>query len=1101
MASRPITPPPPGAPLPLDRVVGIGGSAGSLSALRQFFGQLPSDAGMAYVVILHLSPEHESHMGELIQAKTTMPVTTVSGRVALEPDHVYVVPPDRNLFCAPGGLELMDRPSAGQNLAPIDVFFRTLADTHGAMGVAVVLSGTGTDGADGLRRVKEVGGLTMVQSPDDAEHDGMPRAAIGTGLVDRVLPAAALGPELVRLAHADGEADPVRLDAGSPQKGDAPLSAVLSEVRGRTGHDFSRYKRPTVLRRLARRMQLAGAEGMDEYVRILRRDPAEIEALDQDLLIAVTGFFRDPDSFAALEEHVLTSLLEGREAGEAIRVWVPGCATGEEAYSLAILLQERAEDLAPPRSIQIFATDLSERACNLGRQGWYPKGIAADLSEERLARHFIRESDGFRVREHLRKSVLFAVHDLLHDAPFPNLDLVSCRNVLIYLEPDAQRMVLELLHYALRPDGYLFLGNSESVDPARDRFIPVNKEHRIFRSRSLAVERALPARLSPPPMLPLPSVPGGRGHAGRPVDPVGILHHRLVELYAPPSLVVNEAREVVHLSERAGRYLRLAGGTPHTKVLDMVPSELRLELRPLLHRAFETGEELTGAPVSVEVDGLDRTVRTSVRPLLLKEAAYALVVFHEEPAGGVVGLEGEPLGPAEASMVDRFEEELARRKEQLQTVGEEYERMLQQHQLANEELQATIEEQRATAEELEAGREELQSMNEELRAVNDEHQATIEELAEVNADLNNLIDSTDIGTIFLDRRLAIRRFTPGASEIFSFQDTDIGSPLGDVTHALDYPELATDARSVLETLEKVEREVQRRDSNGDRYFSVRIAPYRTLDDRIGGAVVTLVDTTDRKRAEIERERALEQAREASAAKSNLLGMVSHELRTPLTAVVGYAERLEKKLQGALDEKSRHDLRVLTQAAFQLDRMVDQILTYARLEKRTEVVRVVRVDPGRVAADAVAFIEEQAQRKGLEVRLELDPDLQDLLTDESMVRRIVLNLLANAVKYTEKGQVVLRVMGRNAGILFEVEDTGVGIAREDQERIFDPFEQAHASKAWLRGGTGLGLALVRKLALGLGGRVSLESEPGHGSRFAVWLPLVAPSEERVDRWPI
>ena len=1089
---------PPPDPRPPRWVVGIGASAGGLSALRQFFGQLPPDTGMAYVVILHLSPAHESRMGELLQPRTTMPVREVSERVELQPDHVYIVPSDRNLLCQDGGLELMERPPAGQNLAPIDVFFRSLADTHGAGSAAVILSGTGTDGADGLRRVKEAGGLTMVQSPDDAEHGGMPRAAIGTGLVDRVLPAAALGPELVRLTNAPAEADPARVEAGSPREGDAPLTSILSEIRGRTGHDFSRYKRPTVLRRLARRMQLARVGTMDEYLRILRQDPAEIEALDQDLLIAVTGFFRDPDSFAALEEEVLPSLFEGRDAGEAIRVWVPGCATGEEAYSLAILLQERAQDLDPPRSIQVFATDLSERACHLGRQGWYPEGIAADLSEERMDRHFVRESDGFRVRDHLKKSVLFAVHDLLHDAPFPNLDLVSCRNVLIYLEPDAQRVVLELLHYALRPDGYLFLGNSESVDSARERFIPVDKEHRIYRARSLTVGRALPARLSPPPMLPLPSVPGGRGHAGRPADPVGVLHHRLVELYAPPSLVVNKEREVVHLSEQVGRYLSLAGGKPHTKVLDMVPGELRLELRPLLHRAFETGKELTGAPVSVEVDGRERTIRTSVRPLLLEDAAYALVVFHEEPAAGAVGLEGESPDPAEASRIDRLEDELARRKEQLQGMGEEYERMLQEHQMANEQLQATIEEQHSIAEELEASREELQSMNEELRAVNDEHQATIEELAEVNADLNNLMDSTDIATIFLDRTLAIRRFTPGTGDIFKIQDTGIGRPLGDVTHNLDYPELVKDLQGVLATLERVEREVQCCGSSAARHFTVRIAPYRTSDDRIGGVVITLVDTTDRHRAEIERERALEQARQASEAKSNLLGVVSHELRTPLTAVVGYAERLEKKLRGALDEGSRRDLRVLTQAAFQLEGMVDQILTYARLEKRSEVLRVARVDPVRLAEDSVSLIEEQARLKNLEVRLELGPDLPELLTDESKLKRIVLNLLANAVKYTEEGYVVLRVIGRNDGIVFEVEDTGVGIASEDQERVFDPFEQAHSSKAWLRGGTGLGLALVRKLSLSLGGQVSLESEPGQGSRFTVWVPSVAPSGPSEDR---
>jgi two-component system, chemotaxis family, CheB/CheR fusion protein len=857
-------------------IVGLGGSAGSLRALQEFFSGMPGDSGMAFVVIVHLSPDHESTLADLLQRWTPMPVHQVNGTVKVELNQVYVIPPGKTLTVTNGHLHLSEQaPRRGRHVA-VDLFFRTLADTHGPHAAAVVLSGADGDGALGIKRIKERGGLTIAQDPSEAEHDSMPRSAVATGMVDWVLPVTEMPrriiqyweterqiqlpsetePELVREIPPPGE-------RASAEQREATLREILNFLRVRTGRDFSYYKRPTILRRIGRRMQVNGIAEPAAYLTFLRTIPGESVALLQDLLISVTNFFRDREAFEALEA-VIPQLFEGKGPNDYVRVWVPACATGEEAYSIAMLLSEHAGTLDSPPSFQIFATDLDEAAIQAGRDALYPEMISTDVSEERLRRFFSKTQGGYRVKRELRESVLFAIHDLLKDSPFSRLDLVSCRNLLIYLNREAQAKVLQIFHFALTPRGRLFLGVSDSVDEGNAWFAVSNKKYRLYSPRPFP-RHSVPVQPGPSSLT-----LGGRRHAlekpvvtraaaagGTPdTEPLhaalgGAAHHltwgerhfRLIERFGPPSLIVNADHEIVHLSENAGRFLQLIGGEPTTNLLRIVHPMLRVDLRSALFQARQSGEPVDTCDIPVEIEGKPRAVDIHVVPEQILGPDLFLVVFEEKGsmagAPAVLSVEREPV-------VHHLEQELEQVKRELRDNVEQSEAASEELKASNEELQAMNEELRSATEELETSREELQSINEELTTVNQELKSRVEELGRSNSDLQNLMASTAIATIFLTRDFRIGRYTAAAVSLFNLIATDIGRPLSDLTHRLDYPHLVEDAQRVLETLAPLEREVAHSDG---RRFLARVLPYRTTDDHIAGTVLTFVDITEAKRAE------------------------------------------------------------------------------------------------------------------------------------------------------------------------------------------------------------------------------------------------------------
>ncbi|HEV7405003.1 MAG TPA: chemotaxis protein CheB, partial [Chthoniobacteraceae bacterium] len=853
-------------------MIGLGGSAGGIAALQRFFSKMPADSGLTFVVILHLSPEHESTLAELLQRCTAMPVVQAQGNEKAEANCVYVIPPGKHLSAVDGHLRLSDlEPKHGKRVA-VDLFFRTLADTHGPHAAAIVLSGADSDGAIGIKRIKERGGLTIAQDPNEAEHASMPRSSIATGMVDWVLPVEEMPARIIEY-HMQARRLVLPPEEGPPPgeqpplalpEAEAALREILTFLRTRTGRDFSYYKRATILRRIARRLQVNGLEALPGYMAFLRTHPGEAGALLQDLLISVTNFFRDREAFDSLAERI-PKLFAGKGPNDTVRVWVPACATGEEAYSIAMLLSEHARTLDAPPVLQVFATDLDDAVVQFARTGLYQETITADVSEERLQRFFVKEHRGYRVRRELREIVLFAIHDLLKDAPFSRLDLVSCRNLLIYLNREAQTRALEIFYFALRPGALLFLGSSEFVDEASPLFGVVDKKHRLYVQRGIG--------RVPLPVLAGPGAPAfaftAPGHPrGAPVMP-GLafqqktlehaalharshgeergeagwneLHLKLIEHFVPPSLIVNEAHEILHLSANVGRFLHFSGGEPTMNLMRVIHPMLRIELRAALFRASQGDASAEALRVPVEIDGIVSLV--DIRVVAAPELApgFFLVTLQSSQAGELAPVRGEPEPVAR-----ELERELEGVKSNLRDTVEQYEASTEELKASNEELQAMNEELRSATEELETGREELQSINEELTTVNTELKSKVDELGHANSDLHNLMASTAIATIFLDRGLRIMRFTPSAVPLFNIIATDIGRPLSDLTHQLDYPELKQDALRVLERLVPIERVVEHGQS---RSYLSRMLPYRTTEDRIGGVVLTFVDITERLKTE------------------------------------------------------------------------------------------------------------------------------------------------------------------------------------------------------------------------------------------------------------
>lgn len=884
------TPARPGFP-----VVGIGASAGGLKALQRFFSSMPQENGMAFVVVLHLSPEHESHLAEILARSTAMPVVQVTQAVKLEVEHVYVIPPTHDLVMSNGQLRATPPQRVNGARIAVDRLFRTLADVHRERAFGIVLSGMGSDGAAGLVWLKERGGVTMAQAPQDAEFDSMPKAAIATGMADIVLPAADMPQRLLDLwrnaiaitlpgdeaaapdvAAADG--------ADAARQAEVALADITTLLRQQTKHDFQHYKRATVLRRIERRLQVLALPNLVAYRDYMRGHAEEAGALLQDLLISVTNFFRDPEAFLALEREAIRGLFEGRSADDPVRVWVAGCATGEEAYSVAMLLREASAAQHVPVDFQVFATDIDERALAIARAALYTAGIVADVTPARLSQFFNKEGEQYRVVKSLREKVLFAQHNLLRDPPFSRLDLICCRNLLIYLERRAQINILEMFGFALKARGLLFLGTSESVDPSSP-FMVIDKKHRLFRSTKI------PSGSQPFPMLPKqPAMRDAKSSSKEVIErrrpAASDIHLRALEQFMPPSLLLDEKHNIVNISERAGKFLQPAAGEPSKNVLSNLSAELRMELRTLLYKASQTGQSETADGIRLESGGQTRRVRLTVCPFRsADDVRFTLAVFEELHAPALE--DRVSADEVTKELVLQMEGELAQLKLQVQQTVEQAEASTEELKASNEELQAINEELRSASEELETSKEELQSLNEELITVNQELKAKVEETDQVNDDLQNLIASTDIATVFVDGQLRIKRFTPQAQRLFNLIESDLGRSLLDITHKLDYPEMGEDAQRAYNLLRVTERTVRSREG-GD--YLARFLPYRTVDSKISGAVLTFIDVTALKTAE-EMVRQGEKRLRLAAQTSSDFAIVTMDEQGRITAWNAGAQRL------------------------------------------------------------------------------------------------------------------------------------------------------------------------------------------------------------------
>lgn len=863
-------------------IVGIGASAGGLESLREFFSAMPTDTGMAFVVIQHLQHGRRSMMADVLASYTALTVKQAGDGMAVEANHVYVIPSDALLTIQEGKLRMETWKGETPRRLPIDTFLCSLAGDQARNAVAIVMSGAGSDGTLGVRAVKEHGGLAMAEAVSQSRGRGgfksMPQSAVATGLVDFVVAASAMPRHLVDYAHHLCNVTERKGTQTVEHEAARYLREICAILLARKGRDFRHYKTNTLVRRVQRRMQILQIDSAADYVERLRHDYQELERLSRELLISVTSFFRNPDAFEALKDMVIKPLVRGKSNDQDLRIWVPGCGTGEEAYSIGVLVQEARAELEVSPTIQIFATDIDEMAIESARVGRYPKSVAEDIAPERLRRYFLEEEDQYLVGKDIREMCIFSAHDLIQNPPFSRIDLISCRNLLIYLDTELQRRLIPIFHYALRENGYLFLGASENVAQHQSLFSTVDKKHRIFRRRE---------RVARPPVdFPVPATArrpdAPRSHAGDDVnrtDRMQRVESLVLERYGPAYVVVDDHFDIIQYSRGTGRYLEQPPGVPRTNVVEMVRGGLRSELRTALKKASESQQEIVRSGLNLTVNGKPESIDIVARPGMAKgEAPIYLVIFHRVATPGGTGKaagaeeEREPLDAAEAEVrVHQLEQELEATKADLQTTVEELETSNEELQSANEELLSLNEELQSSNEELETSKEEIQSVNEELETVNQELNHKVAELDQTNADLRNLLHSTDMATVFLDRQLHIKWFSPAAKRLFNLIQSDIGRPIMDITAKFDHSALESDLEEMLRSEQVVEREVET--SDGEATFAMRVLPYRDLDKRTDGFVLTFQDITRLKAIEARSETKAQEAEQALADLQALLDVV------------------------------------------------------------------------------------------------------------------------------------------------------------------------------------------------------------------------------------
>ncbi|QDG54342.1 response regulator [Persicimonas caeni] len=1188
---------------PRGLLVGVGASAGGLDALRSLFGALPAYPGMSFLVVQHQAPSQKSLLPELIAQVTPMQVTEAEPDEMIRPNRVYVCPPQTVLSVEGMRIRLREVESPDERRTPISRFLESLADAHGRRAVGVILSGAGSDGTFGLRAISDAGGMTLVQDCKSAQFDSMPRSAIATGVADFELPPEqmpeVLGEHLEYLERLDArESD----DLLAHQILEA-IDGIADAVREETRHDFGSYKSSTLVRRIKRRMQILRITSVDAYVERLREEPAEAGALCQELLISVTAFFRDAAAFQALEREVIPKLFEGREVNDRVRIWIPGCATGQEAYSFAMLVCEYLDsrpDDEPLPSVQIFATDIDESAIRVARQGVYSTRAVDQLSEERLGEFFIRRGEQLQVSSRLREMCLFSVHNVISDPPFSSLDLISCRNMLIYFDASLQKRVVPLFHYSLEEDGFLFLGSSETLTSHKDLFAAVDSRHRIWKRRADA-----PRRLVTPPKMSQNWRPSRLAPKARQVpDIYDTMQQVLLERYAPEAIIVSGEGEVLCACEEAGDFLQIAGGVFQNNVVKMARSGLRVGIRTALAEVRKTGERIERDDLSIKTDTGIQPVKLSIEPLphAARDADLYIIVF--ERIGSVMGaLPTNVRSPDEEaeSLIVHLERELSSTRDDLECTVQE--------------LEASNEELKSTNEELLSMNEELQSANEELEVSKEELEAANQALSRANADLENLLMSTQLATVFLKDDGTVQRFTPAIVRIYHLPDQDIGRPLSHINHRLKEMPPLPDPDELRRREAAIEHEV--RTPDGDFYIR-RVLPYFTPDGPDAGMVVTFIDVTELKRAQerasrlaalvessseaiigesldgtitawnrgaeaiygytaeeavgkdmslvipAERQDELEQvmrrvragecvepfetvrvdqqgnrlhvwltlspvtdsreqvvgisaiARDVTAlkvaedellqrsvqlsqakkkadaanqAKSQFLANMSHEIRTPMTAILGYAEVLRAHTENPDDLQC---VETIKRNADYLLEIINDILDLSKIEAGKLDLDLSRVAPDELLAEVISLMQVRAEEKRIPLSLEFVGKLPRYIeTDPKRLRQVLINLVGNAIKFTDDGQVRVRASFEGEGrpmLCFDVADTGIGIPAEQQDGLFEPFSQVTSPDKAKHDGTGLGLTICKRLVDALGGEILVDSARGEGSTFSVKVPV-------------
>lgn len=1060
------------------RIIAIGASAGGLDACRILLEAMPSGGGNTFILVQHLDPVHESLLAELLSRHTPMTVIQARDGQKLEPDHLFIIPPGRYMGVQADTIRLTTPPDRRGTRMPFDFLLQALAAEYGARATAVVLSGTGTDGSIGIGLIRAAGGRVYVQDPDEADYDGMPKSAIASGMAEHVMPLAAIAGALHR-------PPPARDDARPPSK-EATVDRILTMLRETAGKDFALYKQGTLLRRMERRMAMAGIASSDtaRYLDVLKQNPLELSQLATDILINVTNFFRDPEVFERLRATIVPELVKNHPPGRTLRLWVAGCSTGEEAYSLGMIVQECISQARRDIQMQIFASDADEAAVAFARDGFYPLAINADVSPERLQRFFTQEEHGYRIASELRSSVIFAVQNVLSDPPFSNVDFISCRNLLIYLGPEAQAKVIALCHFALNENGILLLGNTETVGTATNRFDVLDKSARIFRRKGqrgrygFAINATDNVR-----------VPAQQGQAPSRQAALADLCRRMVlDTYAPATVLINRKHEYLYSLGPVQRYLRIAQGYPSQDLFTMTPRSVHTKLRSALHRARQEHARIVATGLYHDADDTLSRYEIAVQPVVSDGEDLFLVSFLDTAQPPEAGERPEDATPDDRS--GALERELATTRTELQAAIRDLENAAEEQKAINAETLSLNEEYQSANEELLTSKEELQSLNEELTALNAQlHEALERQRATAN-DLENVLYSTDVATIFLDPGLNIRYFTPATRSIFNVIMGDIGRPLVDLNARVPDATLLGDASAILNGSATREREV--RTGNGTWYMR-RVMPYRTQEEGMEGVVITFADVTSQHRAHEALDRAKQAAERANAAKSRFLAAASHDLRQPLQSLVLLQGLLEQSVEG---EQARKLVRSFGDTLGSMSGMLNALLDINQIEAGTVQPRIITCPVNDVLQRLADEFGYSAAEKGL--RLRFVPSSLLVRTDPRLLEQIVRNLLANALKYTRQGKILLGCRRHKDALAIEVWDSGVGIPSQELQAIFDEYHQAAGEEADL--GLGLGLSIVKRLNMLLGHEIEVRSVPGKGSVFLLRVAL-GRQERQEDRPPI
>jgi two-component system CheB/CheR fusion protein len=1067
-------PPPYTADFP---VVGIGASAGGLDACRKLLAALPATTGMAFILVQHLDPTHESMMVDLLASHTAMAVMQATDGLPIEREHLYIIPPGTYLSVVDGALHLSQPEARHGARLPFDFLLRSMATASGTRAICVILSGTGADGSLGLGSVKEKGGLVIAQDPDEAGYGGMPRAAIMTGGVDFVLPVANI-PEVLakRLHHTQGAPDPLP----AQDTAEARFPEIIDLLRTKTAHDFMLYKPGTLQRRIERRMIMASVDvsDVDRYIQILHSDQDELARLAKDLLINVTSFFRDPQVFDLLAGKIIPDLVRDHAPDKPIRIWIAGCSTGEETYSLAMLFREEIAAAKLDIKLQVFASDVDPDAVASAREGLYPDKIEADVSSARLGRFFSKEESSYRVSPELRAAVVFTVQDVLADPPFSRIDFVSCRNLLIYLRPEAQAKVLSLFHFALREGGLLLLGTSETASTEEDRFEIVSKPERIYRH----IGHGRPGEfgflrgagdgvraLIRPGQAAAPSRQGA----------LAVLCQRMVmDTYAPAAVVINRKHECLYSLGPTDRFLRVVPGHPSQDLLAMAREGMRTKLRSAIQQASQQNARVTITDGRTSEGGHPGTFSIAVRPFRSEGEELLLVCFVDEPKAGPT--RDKSGASQDIPRVAELERELEATRTELLGAIHNLEISSEEQKAINEEALSVQEEYQSTNEELLTSKEELQSLNEELTALNSQLQETLERQRTTANDLQNILYSTDVATLFLDKSLNIRFFTPATKALFAIIPSDIGRPLSDLNSLAMDGNLVTDAATVLLTLEPTEREIETR--NG-ACFIRRVLPYRTPNDGVEGVVITFADITERRHVADELGIAKRQADQANAAKTRFLAAASHDLRQPLQTLALVQGLLAKTVE---TEKAKKLVTHLDETLGAMSGMLNTLLDINQIEAGTVHAEMIDFPVAGLMEQLRDEFTYHAQVKGLALRVV--PCGLSISSDPRLLEQMIRNLLSNALKYTRHGKVLLGCRRHQQQLSIEVWDTGIGIPDDQLQAIFEEYHQIDNAARERSRGLGLGLSIVHRLGALLGHQVRVRSRPGRGSVFSIEVNL-------------